>query len=239
MRLDAYLVQKHNYTRSRAQLLISDGAVCINGIVVTKANKTVQPTDMVSVIDTITYVSRAGLKLKHALEAFRIVPTGLHCLDIGSSTGGFTDCLLKEGAAHVDAVDVGTDQLAKGLRADTRVSVFEKTDIRNFENKHPYDLIVCDISFISLLKIIPELSRFSKDGTKIVLLIKPQFEVGKEYLGKGGIVTDEMRVVEVITDIVNKAKKHHLRLNDEIKKSSIKGGDGNQEYCAYFTYIKK
>lgn len=239
MRLDAYLVHHNNYSRSRAQLLINNGSVTINGVVITKPNKTVQPSDNVQVIDTIKFASRAGLKLEYALDVFGIYSDGKVCLDIGSSTGGFTDCLLRKGALHVDAVDVGTDQLVEVIRRDPRVSVYEQTDIRAFSNPQRYDLIVCDASFISLLKIIPELPRFSKESTEVVLLIKPQFEVGKEYLGKGGIVDDEMRVVEVITDIVNAARSLDYRLNHEIKLCPVKGGDGNQEYIGYFTYLKK
>lgn len=239
MRLDAYLVTHHHVTRSRAKLLIEDGAVLINGEVFTKPNKTVQITDTVTVSDTIHYVSRAGLKLEQALNIFSVSPISKTCLDIGSSTGGFTDCLLKNGACHVDAVDVGTDQLVETIKNDPRVSVFEQTDIRVFKNENTYDVIVCDASFISLTKIIPECHRFVGDYTELIFLIKPQFEVGKDYLGKGGIVTDELRVVEVITDIVNLAKKCNLILQDEIKLCEIKGGDGNQEYIAYFTYNKK
>lgn len=239
MRLDTYLVENHHCSRSRAKLLIEDGAVTINGVVFTKANKTVQATDVVAITDTIKFVSRAGLKLEYALGAFSINPAGHTCLDIGSSTGGFTDCLLKSGALHVDAVDVGTDQLVPSIKDDARVSTYEQTDIRAFTNDHRYDLIVCDASFISLTKIIPEIPRFAEEGAEVVLLIKPQFEVGKEFLGKGGIVTDEMRIIEVITDIVTLARAHDLKLNDEIKQCPIKGGDGNQEYIGYFTYHKK
>ena len=239
MRLDAYLVHHNHYSRSRAQLLIADGAVTINGVVATKPNKSVQFNDHVVVTDTIKFVSRAGLKLEYALEVFGINPAGKICLDIGSSTGGFTDCLLTKGASHVDAVDVGTDQLVDSIREDSRVGVYEQTDIRVFNNPQRYDLIVCDASFISLLKIIPELPRFSQGYAEVILLIKPQFEVGKEYLGKGGIVNDDMRVVEVITDIVNAAQSLGYRISDEVKLCPIKGGDGNQEYIVCFTYYKK
>lgn len=239
MRLDQYLVTNNGLSRSRAQLLIDDGAVSVNGIVASKANKTVMDGDTVVVEDTIKYVSRAGLKLEHALNVFEIDPAGKTCLDIGSSTGGFTDCMLQRNAVHVDAVDVGTDQLVEKLRNDPRVSVYEKTDIRAFKNDQVYDLVVCDASFISLIKIIPELPRFSKTGTQIVLLIKPQFEVGKDALGKGGIVNDDMRVVEAITEVVTCAQQHGLRLVDEIKICAIQGGDGNQEYIGCFTYPAK
>ncbi len=239
MRLDQYLVTNNGLSRSRAQLLIDDGAVSVNGIITTKASKIVMDGDTVIVEDTILYVSRAGLKLESALDIFNINPSGKTCLDIGSSTGGFTDCLLQRNAAHVDAVDVGTDQLVEKLRNDSRVSVYEKTDIRVFKNDQTYDLVVCDASFISLTKIIPELPRFSKTGTEIILLIKPQFEVGKDGLGKGGIVNNDMRVVEAITDVVTCAQQHGLRLVDEIKICPIRGGDGNQEYIGCFTYPLK
>lgn len=239
MRLDAYLVA-HNYgTRSRAKLLIEDGAVSVNGNVVTKVSKTILPTDQVVVTDSIPYVSRAGLKLEHALRSFAINPLGTTCLDIGSSTGGFTDCLLKQGAARVDAVDVGTDQFAEILKQDSRVCLYEKTDIRSFVSDTTYDLIVCDASFISLTKIIPLLPTFSHEGTQVVLLIKPQFEVGKDYIGKGGIVTDTERIDQVFTEITSCAKEHSLIQNAEIIPAGIKGGDGNQEYCVYFTYSQK
>lgn len=239
MRLDQYLVTHHGLTRSRAQLLIADGSVCVQGIPITKASKTVTPNDTVSVIDSIKYVSRAGLKLEKALELFQVDPSNKICLDIGSSTGGFTECLLQKGALHVDAVDVGTDQLVLSLRNNPRVAVYEQTDIRTFQNKIKYNLIVCDASFISLTKIIPEIPRFSDDNATVILLIKPQFEVGRDFLGKGGIVSDEMRVVEVITDIVLCARKHSLSLVTEIKICPIKGGDGNQEYIGCFTYQGK
>lgn len=239
MRLDHYLVTHHHLSRSRAQLLIHDGAVLVNGVPFTKPNTSITTTDHVAVTDTIKYVSRAGLKLEQALDLFTINPQGMTCLDIGSSTGGFTDCLLQRGARHVDAVDVGTQQMVASLRTDDRVSVYEQTDIRDFHNIQTYDVIVCDASFISLTKIIPQLPRFAKNGSHVILLIKPQFEVGKEFIGKGGIVDDELRVVEVITDIVHCATRHGLRLIDEIKQCSVMGGDGNQEYIACFTYTQK
>jgi 23S rRNA (cytidine1920-2'-O)/16S rRNA (cytidine1409-2'-O)-methyltransferase len=220
-------------------LLIHDGAVVVNEQIITKPSYTVKATDTVTLTDTIKYVSRAGLKLEHALRVFEINPEKMICLDIGSSTGGFTDCLLQHHAAHVDAVDVGTNQLVVSLRNDERVHVYEQTDIRNFQNTQRYDLIVCDASFISLTKIIPELPRFIQDGTIIILLIKPQFEVGKDFIGKGGIVDDELRVIEIITDIVNSAQQYNLKLHDEIKQCPVTGGDGNQEYLACFTYHKK
>jgi len=239
MRLDTYLAANNYATRSRSKLLIEEGAVSVNGIITKKANKTILPTDVVTLANAIPYVSRAGLKLKHALREFSINPTNYTCLDIGSSTGGFTDCLLQDGASRVDAVDVGTEQFAQSLRSNPRINIFEKTDIRNFTSDTSYDLIVCDASFISLTKIIPVLSNFSRNGTKVVLLIKPQFEVGRDHLGKGGIVTNQEAVEEVITNIVSLAQEYSYVLVVPIITAGIKGGDGNQEYCAYFTYSEK
>lgn len=239
MRLDTYLATNNFATRSRAKLLIAEGAVSVNGIVITKPNKTIYATDVVTLVNVIPYVSRAGLKLEHALNEFRINPRGYTCLDIGSSTGGFTDCLLQSGASHVDAVDVGTDQFAESLQLDPRVHVHEQTDIRNFTTEATYDLIVCDASFISLTKIIPVLKKFSHTGTQVVLLIKPQFEVGREYLGKGGIVTNQEAIEHAITVITNLAQEHSYISQAPIIEAGIKGGDGNQEYCAYFTYSEK
>lgn len=239
MRLDAYLVEQYHYTRSRAQLLIHDGSVLINDIVATKPNKTVQQHDKVVVIDTIKYVSRAGLKLAFALEHFHIDPSGLVCLDVGSSTGGFTHCLLENNAEHIDAVDVGTDQLVDMIKNNPRVSTYEKTDIRSFITTRKYDLIVCDASFISLTKLIPSFETFCKEGTQLIILIKPQFEVGKDFLGKGGIVSSDEAVVRALDIVVKTAGEHHMTLMRPVAPCTVLGGDGNQEYVAYFTYQKK
>ena len=238
MRLDQYLTTEKGISRSRAQLLIADGAVTINGVVSRKPNKSVQINDVVIVEDTIKYVSRAGLKLERALDVFAINPTGWECLDAGSSTGGFTDCLLQRGATHVDAVDVGTDQLVETLRNDTRVTAYEQTDIRIFatqpERTAHYDLVVSDLSFISLIHVLPALVTTMKTGAHATLLIKPQFEVGRDFLDKKGIVTDQNRADEAIVDVVNEARARGLKLQGDIILSPIKGGDGNTEYLAHF-----
>ena len=240
IRLDHYLVSHKNIsTRNRAQLLIKDGAVFVNGKVITKSNYSVKDHDVITLTDSIKYVSRAGLKLEHALNVFSINPLGLKCLDIGSSTGGFTQCLIEHGAKSVTAVDVGTEQLHPTLRTNQKIVLHEQQDIRTFISQHTYDLIVCDASFISLTKVIPEIPRFAKNNTIIVLLIKPQFEVGKDFIGKGGIVTDELAIIEAVTGVVTCAQKHNLRINDEVKQCPVRGSDGNQEYLACFTYIKK
>lgn len=238
MRLDHYLVHHHDLTRSRAQLLILDGAVSVNGVIVKKVSKTIAPHDTVHLEDTIKYVSRAGLKLEHALDIFSVDPRGFSCLDIGSSTGGFTDCLLQRGATHVDAVDVGTGQLVEHLRHDPRVTSYEQTDIRVFQNTHPYDLIVCDASFISLTKIIPTLSRFLKEGTRGIFLIKPQFEVGKGFLNKQGLVTDPQKNDEVIALIKKTLNDFGYIVQGEVIPSPLLGGDGNREFIISFVFSR-
>jgi 23S rRNA (cytidine1920-2'-O)/16S rRNA (cytidine1409-2'-O)-methyltransferase len=236
MRLDQYLVEQGMVpTRSRAQLLIKDGAVTVNGVPAQKPSLSITSTDQVLVRDSIKYVSRAGLKLEHALELFTINPAGLSCLDVGSSTGGFTDCLLQRNAVHVDCVDVGTDQLSAKLRSDGRVSVFEQTDIRRFDLCKTYDLIVCDASFISLAKLAPSFRRLSHPGTKLVVLIKPQFEVGKGNLNRQGIVTDSAIRDHATETAVQAIIDEGFNLEQQIEPSPITGGDGNIEYVAYFT----
>jgi 23S rRNA (cytidine1920-2'-O)/16S rRNA (cytidine1409-2'-O)-methyltransferase len=177
MRLDQYIVYYFGFSRARAQLLIRDESVTFRGKVIKKSSldisNTIDPID-IKITDTVKYVSRAGLKLEHALCEFSIDVAGKNCLDIGSSTGGFTDCLLQYGATHVDCVDVGSDQLHVNIKNDSRVNVYEQTDIRNFNPSYTYDVIVCDVSFISFVYIIPELPRFSDGNTRIILFPIPR-----------------------------------------------------------------
>lgn len=236
MRLDQYIVEHFGITRSRAQLLIENNSVTISGKVITKSSYKVPEfidKEMVEITDTIRYVSRAGLKIEHAIKEFLLNITGKDCLDIGSSTGGFTDCLLQSGAHHVDCVDVGTDQLHEIIKRNKQVSVYEKTDIRNF-NGGTYDVIVGDISFVSLNVIIPIIPKFCKKDTQLILLIKPQFEVGKEFLNKHGIVKNEQSIVESIEKIKTTFVQHGFKVNSIID-SPILGGDGNKEFLVYIT----
>jgi 23S rRNA (cytidine1920-2'-O)/16S rRNA (cytidine1409-2'-O)-methyltransferase len=231
MRIDQYLTQHFPYSRSRIHLLIADGSVSLLDKVFTKPSQNIdESTDpsLIHISDSIRYVSRAGLKLGHALGTWGINPAGMTCLDIGSSTGGFTDCLLQYDAAHVDAVDVGTNQLHEKLRNDNRVSVYEQTDIRNFTSDDQYDLIVCDVSFISLTHIITQLPRFAKNNSRCVLLIKPQFELGKEFLDKQGIVRDDEKINQLITEISTFLSQNHYT-DIQYVDSPISGGDGNRE----------
>ncbi len=236
MRLDQYIVEHFGITRSRAQLLIENNSVTISGKVITKSSYKVPEfidKEMVEVTDTIRYVSRAGLKIEHAIKEFLLNITGKDCLDIGSSTGGFTDCLLQSGAHHVDCVDVGTDQLHEIIKRNKQVSVYEKTDIRNF-NGGIYDVIVGDISFVSLNVIIPIIPKFCKKDTQLILLIKPQFEVGKEFLNKQGIVKDQNSITDSMEKIKTTLVQHGFMVNSIID-SPILGGDGNKEFLVYIT----
>jgi 23S rRNA (cytidine1920-2'-O)/16S rRNA (cytidine1409-2'-O)-methyltransferase len=247
MRLDVYLHEQRGVkSRALATKLVQSGAVRVRGDVITQPSKKIPSADM-SVLeheivikehaDMLRYVSRAGLKLEHGLQQatkFNISPQDAICLDIGSSTGGFTDCLLQHGATAVMAVDVGTEQLDPSLRQDARVHVFEQTDIRNFSvadaGYTAVDMIVVDVSFISLEMIIPEVCRLGKkDHTAVILLIKPQFEAGKNMLNKKGIVTDPLvhqTICRHISDLCQEAGMHV----HEIIESSLRGGDGNVEY---------
>ena len=234
MRLDVYLTEnKICKSRAAAQSLIKNGGVTLNGKAVTKNSIEVSENDIVSVIEQkqLKYVGRGGLKLERALELWRFDLNGALCVDIGASTGGFTDCMLQNGARKVYAVDVGRDQLDGKLRADSRVVSLEQTDIRNFslpENEQA-DFIGTDVSFISLKMIFPHIFRLLKSGGYAVTLIKPQFEAGRKNLSKKGIVRDEKVRLSVVEDI----KKSALQCGFEIigtEVSPITGGDGNTEY---------
>ena len=234
MRLDVYLTEnKICKSRAAAQSLIKNGGVTLNGKAVTKNSIEVSENYIVSVIEQkqLKYVGRGGLKLERALELWRFDLNGALCIDIGASTGGFTDCMLQNGARKVYAVDVGRDQLDGKLRADSRVVSLEQTDIRDFslpENEQA-DFIGTDVSFISLKMIFPHIYRLLKSGGYAVTLIKPQFEAGRKNLSKKGIVRDEKVRLSIVENIKNCA----LQCGFEIigtEVSPIKGGDGNTEY---------
>jgi 23S rRNA (cytidine1920-2'-O)/16S rRNA (cytidine1409-2'-O)-methyltransferase len=182
------------------------------------------------------YVSRGGLKLEKALEEFHIRPNGYVCLDIGSSTGGFTDCLLQHGATRVVAVDSGTNQMAWKVRSDERVEVRENTNARSLTREMfdtSFDLTVMDVSFISVTKILPALMPLMKDDGRLVVLIKPQFEAGRSEVGKGGIVRDEAVHTRVIGEINRFAEGLGLNVRGTIE-SPILGGEGNKEFLSLY-----
>lgn len=232
MRLDQELVRRGLCeSRSLAQVFIARGCVQVDGAIVTKQAKDVAETDTIELAAVRMFVSRGGEKLEGAIVRTGITVKGKVALDIGSSTGGFTDCLLAYGARKVVAVDVGSDQLHRSLRENPKVELHEETDIRNFESTEAFDLIVGDVSFISLDKIISSIIRLSDAGTEVLCLIKPQFEVGKGNTKKG-IVKDESLHETVLSSIEELFIKNGFGIR-EIFPSPIVGGDGNREFFIY------
>lgn len=230
MRLDVFLAE-NNLCKSRtaAQEIIRSGGVTLNGRVCTKPSQEVSPEDEAVITgEQLRYAGRGGLKLEAALEHFGLDITGMECIDIGASTGGFTDCMLQHGAARVYAVDVGTDQLADFLRSDSRVISMEQTDIRTAELPQA-DFIGTDVSFISLRLILPHIFRLLKSGGKAAVLIKPQFEAGRSHLNKKGIVRDEKLRQKIRDEIAEFAQGCGFEVLGTAQ-SPISGGDGNIEY---------
>ncbi len=205
MRLDKYLLQLNIATRSRASLVIKKGYVSVNGVVITKAGYEVKETDIVKVQD-LDYASQGGYKLATAIDNFHIDCTNRTCLDIGASNGGFTDYLLKNGAAKVYAIDVGECAFSDELKNDDRVIIKDRLNARylTYDDIGEFaDLVVIDVSYISLRLIIPPLKALIKDNADIIALIKPQFEVGKNNLDKRGVVKDKIIYNTVIEGLKN------------------------------------
>jgi len=233
-RIDKILVDRGlTQSRERARALIMAGQVVVADHVAEKPGQMVPVAAEVRLKgELLPFVSRGGLKLQKALDEFNIDVTGLIVLDVGASTGGFTDCLLQRGAAKVIAVDVGYGQLAWKLRQDERVVNLEKTNIRYLTpDKLPHipDLAVIDASFISLAKVLPATLILLKDEAVIIALIKPQFEVGRGEVGKGGVVRDAMKHREVITAISSVAENLGLKVRG-VTESPILGPKGNREF---------
>jgi 23S rRNA (cytidine1920-2'-O)/16S rRNA (cytidine1409-2'-O)-methyltransferase len=234
-RLDRLLVERGLVeSREKAQALIMAGEVLLNG---QKASKPGQPVDSDAALEVLArppYVSRGGFKLAGALKHFAIDATGKVCLDIGSSTGGFTDALLQAGAARVHAVDVGAGQLAWSLRTDPRVLLHEGINARELraeEIGEPVDLLTCDVSFISVTLILPAVAPLLQPRGQMVILIKPQFEVGKGQVGKGGIVRDP-QLHRAACDRVTGAVRE-FGFETGIMDSPILGAEGNKEFLLY------
>lgn len=233
-RLDRILFEQGKVSsRQRARALILAGKVMVNNQVMDKPG-TLVPEDAQIALKgpDHPYVSRGGQKLEKALQHFRIDPTGMFCLDVGASTGGFTDCLVQHGAERVFAVDVGYGQLAWKLRTDPRVVVIERTNIRLMPCDAlpaPVDLIVIDVSFISLKLVVPAVRQFMKPEAMILALIKPQFEVGKGQVGKGGVVKNPLQHRAVIDDLTLFFKNTGLFCGPVIE-SPILGPKGNREF---------
>lgn len=232
-RLDVLMVRKGLIkSRKMANELIKKGKVLIDGRKILKPGTKISSEAKIEIEEAPKYVSRGGLKLERALDIFGIDIKGLTTADIGSATGGFTDCLLQRGAKHVYAIDVGKEQLALKLRKDPRVSVYEKTDIRKLGNlPEKVDLATIDVSFISLTLVLPYVQKFLKPQGKIIALLKPQFEVGRGKTKKG-IVKDETLRKQAVEKFKQWAEDNNFKVNGVIE-SPIKGTRGNIEYLFY------
>lgn len=236
-RIDLLVVEKGlAQSRQKAQALIMSGEVRVDGVPVTKAGHMIDEDAEISIeTQKIPFVSRGGLKLEAAIEHFGVDVAGKTAMDIGASTGGFTDCLLQRGALRVYAVDVGYGLLDVSLRNDQRVVLVEKTNFRYIEREFVtgcVDLITIDVSFISIVKILPKAIEFLCDEGEILTLIKPQFEVGREHVGKGGIVRDEKKRIETVEEVMDKAVSFGLHSCGTFE-SPVRGQKGNVEYFGY------
>ncbi|BDF58373.1 TlyA family rRNA (cytidine-2'-O)-methyltransferase [Christensenellaceae bacterium] len=239
-RIDVLLYEKGlAKSREKAKALVIAGEVVANGKPVKSPSDTFEDDAQITVgKDSCPYVSRGGLKLERAVTEFALNLQGKICMDIGASTGGFTDCMLKNGAAYVYAVDVGYGQFDWSLRNDERVNLQERTNARYLEpQERPVDFVSIDVSFISLNLIFPAAVRVGTDDMQIVALIKPQFEAGKEYVGKKGVVRDASVHKDVVLTVMKKAGDHGLYMKS-LTYSPIKGPNGNIEYLALFTRNK-
>jgi 23S rRNA (cytidine1920-2'-O)/16S rRNA (cytidine1409-2'-O)-methyltransferase len=237
IRLDVALVERElAESRQKAQALILAGKVSVDGQKFDKPGRLVLETDVITVEQPLRYVSRGGLKLESALQHFHVDVSGRVCLDAGTSTGGFTDCLLQHGAARVHAVDTGAGQIAWRLRIDPRVILHERTNARYLEFEEigeRVDVMTCDVSFISVTLLIPALAPLLTPGGDWIILIKPQFEAGRELVGRGGIVRDSA-VQEAACEKVAKMLAN-MGFETALKDSPILGAEGNREFLLHAT----
>lgn len=236
MRLDIFISSEMRIcSREKARYYIKNGDVSVNGTVIEKPSYDVSEKDGIEIRDSIGFVGKGGLKLKKAIESFRLNFFDKTVLDVGASTGGFTDCALQNGAKKVYAVDVGHGQLDPKLASNDRVVNFEGRNILDIspENIDKTDIVVSDVSFVSIKKILFHISNFIDEYGQIICLVKPQFEVGKKRL-KNGVVSDEKTHVEVVSDILDYAESLGLTVSG-LDFSPIKGGEGNIEFLLYLT----
>mmetsp|Transcript_22711 Transcript_22711/g.73919 ORF Transcript_22711/g.73919 Transcript_22711/m.73919 type:complete len:311 (+) Transcript_22711:397-1329(+) len=237
-RLDALCLElKPDHSRNVLAGWIATGKVFVDGKVVTKAGAQVRPTAKVEIkAEEPKYVCRAGLKLERALEHFKLDVSGLTVLDSGLSTGGFTDCLLQNGARRVYGVDVGYGQVADKVRLDERVVVMERTNLRHLDAlPEPVDVVTLDLSFISVLKVMPAVRPLMAPGAALVLLIKPQFEARREQVGGGGVVRDPDVHAEVIERLQAELRDEHALRCEGVIESPIRGASkGNKEFLGLF-----
>jgi len=237
-RLDKYLFKKGLVeSREKASELIKTGSIEVNGKIIKKPSFKVSETDNIILKKQFPYVSRAGLKLERALKVFNVSVKDKICLDVGASTGGFTDCLLKHGAKKVYAVDVGKNQLHSSLKNNPYVISYEKTDARNLTENHipeKIDILVSDVSFISILKIIPHITKFLKPSFEGVILIKPQFELSPKEV-KNGIVKDKKFHIQAVKNVIEGLKDFNISVYD-LNYSYPFGTDGNIEFLSYVKF---
>jgi len=245
-RLDKYLVDLGYFeNKSKASAAILAGDVLINDERITKAGYQINTEKEYEIrVKSMPYVSRGGFKLEKALKTFDIIVKDRICLDAGASTGGFTDCLLQNGAKFVYAVDVGYGQLDWKIRSDERVKTIEKTNLKicskediYSENELMADLLVCDVSFISLEKVLPNFKKLLADEQELICLIKPQFEAGKELVEKGGVIRNKNTHYEVISKVINCATELGYNVLN-LTHSAIKGPCGNIEYLIHLNNTK-
>ena len=242
MRADVQLYQYGYFeSRQKAKNEILAGNVKADGRTIRKPSEDISEDAVIEISEnTLAFVSRGGLKLEAALKYFNIKVKGLTAVDIGASTGGFTDCLLQHGAKKVYAVDCGTDQLHEMLRHDDRVTSIEKFNARLLAPETlgcRCDIAVMDVSFISQTLLYENVASVLKPNGIFISLIKPQFEAGKEFLSKNGIVKDERIAEKTVCSIIESARRNML-FDQGVIPSPIRGGDGNTEYLAYFKYIR-
>ena len=238
IRLDQYIMELGLAgSRNRAQELIKGGLVLLNGQMCNKPSKEIITGSSVSIVEQQQWVSRAGRKLFEALKSFEISVNGKTTLDVGSSTGGFTQVLLHLGADKITSVDVGKEQLHPSLRNVARISVLEQTDIRDISPslKDSFDLVVVDVAFISLSKIIKDIESVARKEGDIILLYKPQFEVGKQNISKNGVVKKEIDTQKILSQFLKSLEKSSLYFV-KCRKAYITGKKGNQEI---FVHLKK
>jgi 23S rRNA (cytidine1920-2'-O)/16S rRNA (cytidine1409-2'-O)-methyltransferase len=239
LRIDKLLVERGlAASRERAQALILAGRVLVNEQRISKSGAVVDTDAAIRLMgEDLRYVGRGGLKLERALEHWQVDLTGKSCMDVGASTGGFTDCMLQHGAAHVVAVDTGYGQIDARLRNDFRVRLMERTNARYLSEdqvREMIEFVAMDVSFISATLVLPNVLRAAFKGAsgQLVVLVKPQFEVGREHVGKGGIVRDEaeqQRAVEKVRTMVTELKARRT----EVIESPITGAEGNREFLLY------
>ncbi|WP_072682494.1 TlyA family RNA methyltransferase [Arcobacter sp. LA11] len=234
MRLDLYLVQQPNIqSRNKAHEIIKSNKVKIDGKIVSKPSFDVNENSNIELLEDTFYVSRAAYKLKYFLDEINIQIENKNALDIGSSTGGFTQILLENNVSSITCVDVGSNQLHEKIKENKKIKFFENQDIRTFKNQSHFDIVTCDVSFISIHNILNDINKFAKN--KIIILFKPQFEVGTNIKrDKKGVVKDKIAILKARTRFIDACNLLNWKLN-YFAPSKLQGKDGNEEELFYFS----